>query len=104
MYVPLRRIPRYDDPREATWGLVRVDEGRCNGCNLCVRACPSSALALVDGRAEMRTGAAVQCMACGACTAICPGEAIELVRSYRFTHAYATLDRGPLAAPRLGSE
>lgn len=100
MYIPLRRIPRYDDPRESIWGLVRVDAGKCNGCNMCVRACPSNVLRLEARKARMK-GEGAQCMACAACTAICPSKAIELARSYRFTHAYATLDRGPLAPPRL---
>lgn len=101
MYVPLRRIPRYDDPRESTWGRVRVDAGRCNGCGLCLKACPSSVLVLEDEKARMKTEGVVQCMACSDCTAICPVAAIELLQSYRFTGAYATLDRGPLRPPRL---
>ena len=101
MYVPLRRIPRYDDPRESIWGLVRVDAGRCTGCNLCVRACFPRVLVLDARKARMRSEGAVECMACGACTAICPDGAIELTRSYRFTGAYETLDRGPLLPPRM---
>jgi ferredoxin len=101
MYVPLRRIPRYDDPGESTWGLVQVDDGRCNGCGLCGRACPSRVLVLDGDKARMRGEGVVQCMACGDCTAICPAGAIALLRSYRFTGAYATRDRGPLRPPRL---
>lgn len=99
--LPMRRIPRYDDARESTWGLVRFDPARCTGCNLCVRACPSDVLVLEDGKARMRTTGVVQCMACGACTAICPDAAIVLVQSYRFSGAYETLDRGEPLPPRL---
>lgn len=101
MYLPLRRIPRYDDPRESTWGTVRVDAEKCTGCNMCVRVCPSSALVLDAKKARMKSEGVVQCMACGACTAVCPDHAIELTQSYRFAGAYATLDRGPLRPPRL---
>lgn len=101
MYFPLGRIPRYDDPRDATWGLVEVDAARCTGCNMCVRVCPSSALVLDEKKARMKPDGVVQCMACGDCTAVCPDHAIVLTRSYRFTGAYRTLDRGPLLMPRL---
>jgi 2-oxoglutarate ferredoxin oxidoreductase subunit delta len=95
-----KRIPRYDGPGER-WGLVTVDTVRCTGCNLCVRACPSDALLLADGKARMRTEGVVQCMACGDCIAICPDGAVALVQSYSFTGAYETLDRGDLELPRM---
>ncbi len=101
MYFPLRRIPRYDDPRESTWGRVQIDAAKCNGCNMCVRACPSNVLALEQKKARMIASGAVQCMACGDCAAICPDEAITLTVSYRFSGAYETLDRGELQPPRL---
>ncbi len=101
MYFPLRRIPRYDDPRESTWGRVQIDAEKCNGCNMCVRACPSSVLALEQKKARMIASGTMQCMACGDCAAICPDEAITLTVSYRFSAAYETLDRGELRPPRL---
>lgn len=101
MYVPLWNVPRYDDPLEASWGVVRVDQEKCTGCNLCVRACPSNVLFLDAKKAQVRSEGVVQCMACAACTAICPDHAVELLESYRFTGAYATRDRGSLQLPRL---
>ncbi|MGB8930203.1 MAG: 4Fe-4S dicluster domain-containing protein [Anaeromyxobacteraceae bacterium] len=101
MYIPLRRIPRYDDPRESTWGLVHVEAASCHGCSLCARACPSRVLEVVERRARVRTVGVVQCMACGACTAICPTRSIALLRSYSFSDAYETLEKGPLLPPRL---
>lgn len=101
MFAPTRRIPRYDDARESTWGLVRFDTAKCSGCNMCVRICPSDVLVLENHKARMRTTGVVQCMACGDCTAICPDGAIDLIQSYRFTGVYETLDRGELQPPRL---
>jgi 2-oxoglutarate ferredoxin oxidoreductase subunit delta len=101
MFLPLGRIPRYDDPRESTWGRVSFDTARCNGCNMCVRICPSSVLVLEAKKARMVTTGLVQCMACGDCAAICPDSVISMSQSYRFTGAYETRDRGELTPPRL---
>jgi len=54
---------------------VDIDRERCNGCGLCVEACPATTLSLVDGRAAV-TGS--RCIACGHCLAICPPEAIRV--------------------------
>ena len=101
MFVPLGRIPRYDDPREMRWGRVQFDTERCNGCNLCVRVCPASVLVLDAKKARMITDRTAQCIACGDCAAICPDGVITLVESYRFSGAYETRDRGELLPPRL---
>lgn len=101
MLVTMRRIPRYDDPREARWGVVRFDREKCSGCTLCVRICPSDVLVMQGDKARMRDTGVVQCMACGDCTAICPDGAIDLLQSYRFSGAYETLHRGDLEPPRL---
>jgi len=46
----------------------RIDRGECRGCQLCVRACPSGAMA------DFYTGKRIHadCFACGACIAACP--------------------------------
>lgn len=102
MLIALRSIPRYDDRRRTAWGVVTVDRARCDGCNLCVRACPADVLAL-DGEkvAGMPAPGVGECMACGDCAAICPSGSISLTRTYRFTGTYETLDRGALTPPRL---
>jgi aryl-alcohol dehydrogenase-like predicted oxidoreductase/Pyruvate/2-oxoacid:ferredoxin oxidoreductase delta subunit len=48
----------------------------CTGCGLCVAACHSSALALVDGKARVDEGA---CVLCGYCAAACPEFMIRVV-------------------------
>lgn len=101
MFGKTRRIPRYDDPRESRWGVVGFDREKCSGCTLCVRICPSDVLVMSGGKARMQDEGLVQCMACGDCTAICPDGAITLERSYGFSGAYQTLDRGELEPPRL---
>jgi thioredoxin reductase/ferredoxin len=54
-----------------------VDMGRCIGSGACVKACPESALGVVDGKAVL-VGAA-HCIGHGACFPACPVEAIKLV-------------------------
>jgi NAD-dependent dihydropyrimidine dehydrogenase PreA subunit len=52
-----------------------IDPERCDGCGLCVRVCPTGALALWHGRAVVAQPAA--CEYTGLCELICPTQAIQ---------------------------
>ncbi len=54
----------------------RVDRNLCTGCNDCITACPTSALALVDGKAALAFPD--KCTYCAACETSCLVGAIEL--------------------------
>src|SRR5512140_1488003 len=54
-----------------------VNPTRCIGSGGCVRACPESALGIVNGRAVLVNAA--HCIGHGACRAACPVDAITLV-------------------------
>lgn len=54
-----------------------VDPQRCLGSSSCVKACPESALGIINGKAVLTNGAA--CIGHGACLMACPVEAISLV-------------------------
>jgi thioredoxin reductase (NADPH) len=54
-----------------------VDPLRCIGSASCVKACPESALGIIDGKAMLTNPAA--CIGHGACEAACPVDAITLV-------------------------
>ena len=59
-----------------------VDRDACNGCGLCVRACPFGAI-----RIDPAARKAYKCELCGgepACVAICPTEAVTFVEKEPF--------------------
>ena len=54
---------------------AKIDKEKCTGCDSCVEECPSEAIRLVDGKAEVEPDA---CIDCGVCVDACPVEAISL--------------------------
>jgi MinD superfamily P-loop ATPase len=52
-----------------------IDPERCNGCGLCVRVCPTGALALRNGKAVVAKP--LICEYAGLCELICPNQAIQ---------------------------
>ena len=51
-----------------------IDPQRCNGCGLCVRACPTKALDVKGGKAVVAHP--LVCDYIGMCEAVCPPDAI----------------------------
>lgn len=64
-------------------GTVVIDQERCKGCYLCVRACPFKVLE-ADAQANsygVYTAVfkyAEKCTACASCFQVCPDAAIEV--------------------------
>lgn len=56
--------------------IVKIDEGLCNGCGLCIPECPEGALRIVDGKARLIAEA--YCDGLGACLRGCPRGAIVM--------------------------
>ena len=52
-----------------------IDPNRCSGCGLCVQVCPTSALAMHDGKATVARPDA--CDYSGGCVHICHQQAID---------------------------
>gem|GEM_PF-1525751 len=57
--------------------VVRLDDQRCNGCHLCLRACRYSALNWVAGEQAVWADP-WQCNGCGSCQSVCPNNALRL--------------------------
>lgn len=56
--------------------IISIDEGKCNGCGLCVGACHEGALQLIDGKARLVSES--YCDGLGNCLPECPTGAIHL--------------------------
>lgn len=51
---------------------VRLDVTKCKGCTNCIRRCPTEAIRVRDGRAQIIEE---RCIDCGECIRVCPNQA-----------------------------
>lgn len=65
-----------------------IDPQLCDGCGLCIRACPTKSLNLLDGKAVVSNPLA--CEYSGLCEAVCPTQAIT--RPFEIVVAFARDD------------
>ena len=56
--------------------IIKIDEGKCNGCGICINACHEGALQLIDGKAKLISES--YCDGLGACLPECPTGAITV--------------------------
>ena len=57
--------------------IARIDESRCIGCTLCIKACPVDAI--VGGFKFMHTVLPEDCTGCELCIAPCPVDCIDMI-------------------------
>ncbi len=69
---------------EQTHGF-RIDEQKCEGHLACMRACPTQAIRVKDGKARLLPEL---CIDCGSCLLACPSGAIQAT-----TRSFAEIDR-----------
>lgn len=55
--------------------MISIDHQACNGCGLCIESCPTCALRLVDGLAQLDEHL---CQGCEICIDVCPQGAITV--------------------------
>jgi len=57
--------------------IIHIDEDKCDGCELCIPACPEGALRIIDGKAKLVSE--TYCDGLGACLGECPQDAISII-------------------------
>lgn len=57
--------------------IIQIDKEKCNGCGLCAEACHESAIAMIDGKAELIRDD--YCDGLGNCLPACPTGAISFI-------------------------
>ena len=52
---------------------IRIDEAKCFGCVICMKACPTRAIRLRNGKAVIMSE---RCVDCGECYRVCTHQAV----------------------------
>ncbi len=52
----------------------KITSEKCTGCGTCTDVCPTEAIIIEKGKAEITLG----CIDCGACPRVCPEGAIKM--------------------------
>ena len=83
---------------------VTIDERLCNGCVLCMKACPTKAIRVKEGRTARIEGI---CIYCGECVRVCPRNAVKAVTSGENVQSLtrnATIIVSPVIYSQYGDE
>jgi dihydropyrimidine dehydrogenase (NAD+) subunit PreA len=76
----LPNIVGFDDLDLDVQMLAIVDEERCTGCDVCLRACHDGGYQAMERVGEIVRANPLKCDGCGLCVYVCPANAVEMVR------------------------
>ncbi|MBW1705744.1 MAG: 4Fe-4S binding protein [Deltaproteobacteria bacterium] len=82
---------------------VEIDETLCNGCVLCMKACPTKAIRVRNNLASIEG----VCIACGECINVCPRGAIKAVvtgNDYLNGAGYSIVSASTALYPQFGEK
>jgi NADH-quinone oxidoreductase chain I len=91
-------------------GMIKFDAGKCIGCKICVKDCPSNAIEINkvgDKQYELSIDLA-KCIYCGQCADSCPKKAIDLTSEFELAQLDSeklkvTLRAGSDEPPKAGA-
>lgn len=67
---------------------LKIDQDRCFGCSLCMRKCPTEAIRVRNGKAQIYGN---RCIDCGDCFKVCPSGAVYVAQDdFDNIYNYAT--------------
>ena len=75
----LSRVRAFPDLNLSAKLTASIDEGRCNGCAICVRACESGGFQAIWIDKEIALVDPHKCDGCGLCVGVCPLRAVHMV-------------------------
>ncbi len=59
--------------------VAEIDEEKCNGCELCVKACHAGGFQAIEMVDDLAVVSRDRCDGCGLCVGVCPVDAISIV-------------------------
>ena len=62
--------------KRITRKIIKIDEGKCNGCGICAETCHEGAIKIIDGKAKLIKES--YCDGLGDCIGPCPRDAITI--------------------------
>lgn len=78
--------------------IIKIDEGKCNGCGLCAEACHEGAIGMVNGKAKLLRDD--YCDGLGDCLPVCPTGAISFEHREAAEYDEAAVQKNILSKQR----